>query len=164
MPTTQTIIEIQNIQSCHIQNCYDGYSREGGTEHPISTRLQRLIDSGSMPIPYDLSSKQLSTLGAVFSRLANPALGVDPDCEGAKPVMISGHASRPALPAIDYRLGLDEIDTISRTRAGYAFTELPAELQEAVLSLILTRDLVSRRLDLDLWLQEVHLTTTDKIF
>jgi hypothetical protein len=53
-------------------------------------------------------------------------------------------------------LGLDELDALSRTRSGYAFIQLPAELQEAILSLISTGDLTTSALDLALWLEDHH--------
>jgi hypothetical protein len=40
----------------------------------------------------------------------------------------------------------------------YAFAELPTEIQDAVLSLIATRDLTTRKLDLALWLEALHTT------
>ena len=55
-------------------------------------------------------------------------------------------------------LGLDELDTIARTRTGYAFAELPDEIQDAILGLIATRDLTTRKLDLALWLEDLHAT------
>ncbi|MDQ2834827.1 MAG: hypothetical protein M3Y50_14040 [Acidobacteriota bacterium] len=73
----------------------------------------------------------------------------------------------PTPPApIDHTLGLDELDTLTRTRACYPFAELPTDLQEAVLSLIASRDLTSSKIDLALWLEDLlhhppsHLRTT----
>ncbi len=58
--------------------------------------------------------------------------------------------------AVNYSLGLDELDTIARTRTSYAFAELPDEIQDAILGLIRTGDLTSRELDLAGWLDQLY--------
>jgi hypothetical protein len=127
-------------------------------EPPTGLRLQRLIDAGSRYIQQNLTPGQFSTLHAVANILARSASHQLASRLDAGLATTSSHtlpfASPPPI-AFDYQLALDELDSIARTRAGYAFTELPAELQEVVLSLIATRDLTTRKLDLALWLEEL---------
>jgi hypothetical protein len=111
-------------------------------ESPSSLRLQQLIDTGTLYVAQNLSPSQFATLQALASRVLRPNsknLAADLDAALA-----------------DYRLGLDELDIIARTRTGYAFAELPPEIQDAILSLIATRDLTTRKLDLALWLEDLH--------
>jgi hypothetical protein len=124
--------------------------------------LKRLIDSGTLYIPQNLNPPQFAILQAITlllshsgsryavsrldASLSNSARQAEPDA--------------PAPPiAFDYRVGLDEIETITRTRTGYSFVELPTELQDAILSLIATRDITARKLDLALWLEDLHAQT-----
>jgi hypothetical protein len=137
----------------------DRYAASGNAEFSTpSTRaaapfslgpLQRAVDSD----PRSLNATQITTLQAIFSRFVRPASGnlpVRQDDVAFSPVP---RFSPPPPIAFDYRLALDEFESICRTRAGYAFTELPPELQEAVLSLIASRDLATHRIDLALWLE-----------
>jgi hypothetical protein len=127
------------------------------TEPTPSLRLQQLIDNGTVYVAQNLSSSQFATLQAIASRVFkrhNPkhlAAHLDAafNTSGASPFT-------PPPLAFDYQLGLDELDTIARTRTGYAFAELPTEIQDAILSLIATRDLTTRKLDLALWLEDLH--------
>jgi hypothetical protein len=112
------------------------------TEPAPSLRLQQLIDTGAVYVAQNLSPSQFATLQAIASRVLVRHTPKD----------IAAHLDA----ALDYQLGLDELDTITRTRTGYAFAELPAEIQDAILGLITSRDLTSRKLDLVFWLEELH--------
>jgi hypothetical protein len=120
-------------------------------------RLQELIDNGTLHMVADLTVSQLATLRAIAGRIValrrsdQPAALVDSTlAHGA------GEIRSVAPTAVNFSLGLDELDTITRTRTSYAFAELPEEIQDAVLGLITSRDLTSRKLDLALWLQDLH--------
>jgi Gluconate 2-dehydrogenase subunit 3 len=120
------------------------------------TRLQRLVDEGAVYVPQFLNLTQFATLRALFRRIlphqSHPAhLATVLDTALATG---PGHPIHPA-PAFDYQLGLDEIDSIAHTRTGFAFADLTAEIQDAILSLIATRDLTTRRLDLSRWLSDL---------
>jgi hypothetical protein len=125
------------------------------TEPAPSLRLQQLIDNGTVYVARNLSPSQFATLQAIAALVLRP-----------KSKRIAAHidatlaTSRPDTPpralSFDYQLGLDELDTIARTRTGYAFAELPSEIQDAILGLIATRDLTTRKLDLALWLEDLH--------
>jgi hypothetical protein len=127
------------------------------TEPQQRTRLQQLIDDGAIYVAQNLSSSQFTTLQAIASRifkrrnsqhLANLDTALATSAREVLPSM------PPAPLSVDYQLGLDELDTIARTRTGYAFAELPTEIQDAILDLIATRYLTTRKLDLALWLEE----------
>jgi hypothetical protein len=127
---------------------------------PQRTRLQQLIDNGAIYVAQTLTSSQFATLQAIASRIFKPrnpkALAARLD---ATLVSSAGRAlpSTPPPPvSVDYQLGLDELDTIARTRTSYAFAELSTEIQDAILSLVATRDLTTRKLDLAHWLEELH--------
>jgi hypothetical protein len=135
------------------------------TNDPLPTIwLKRLIDSGTLYIPQNLNPTQFATLQAITLLLSHSGSYYAAARLDATLVTSAAMAApdAPAPPiAFDYRLGLDEIETISRTRTGYSFTELPAELQDAVLSLIASRDLTTRKLDLALWLEDLHFQTLE---
>ena len=131
------------------------------TEPPPTLRLQQLIDNGAVYVARNLSSAQFATLQAIAALILRPkskrlAARID------DALASSANEALPLAPppplAFDYQLGLDELDTIARTRTGYAFAELPAEIQDAILGLIATRDLTTRKLDLALWLEDLHST------
>ena len=128
-------------------------------ESPSSLRLQQLIDTGTLYVAQNLSPSQFATLQALASRVLRPNsknLAADLDAALAANACKGLPFASPAPFAFDYRLGLDELDIIARTRTGYAFAELPPEIQDAILSLIATRDLTTRKLDLALWLEDLH--------
>ena len=123
--------------------------------------IQQLIDNGAVYVAQNLSQAQFATLQAIAALILRPrskrlAAQVD--------AALSARAgeARPSLPpppiAFDYQLGLDELDIIARTRTGYPFAELPAEIQDAILGLIASRDLTTKKLDLALWLEDLHIT------
>ena len=125
-------------------------------ETPAHPALQHLVDSSFHSVPENLTSRQYATLQAVLCLLVRGRASYLAAQLDASLAASSSHAVSLAPPPpipFDYRLGLDELDTIARTRAGYSFIELPLELQEAVLSLIASRDLTTRKLDLALWLE-----------
>jgi hypothetical protein len=129
------------------------------TESPSNLRLQQLIDTGTLYVAQNLSTAQFATLQAIAARVLHPntkhlAALLDASlAPGAKTLTF------PSAPAsFDYHLGLDELDTIARTHTGYPFAELPAEIQDAILSLIASRHLTTRKLDLALWLEDLHTT------
>jgi Gluconate 2-dehydrogenase subunit 3 len=129
------------------------------TEPAPSLRLQQLIDNGAVYVAQNLSPSQFATLQAIATLVFRPstknlAALVDAALVTSKTPPI---APPPPL-AINYQLGLDELDTIARTYAGYPFAELSPDLQDAILGLIATRDLTTRKLDLALWLEELHTT------
>jgi hypothetical protein len=130
------------------------------TEPTPSLRLQQLIDTGTVYVAQNLSPSQFTTLQAIASRILvrhtprDIAAHLDAALATGTSEAFPFASQRPL--AFDYQLGLDELDTITRTRTGYAFAELPAEIQDAILDLVTTRDLTSRRLDLAFWLEELH--------
>jgi hypothetical protein len=131
------------------------------TEPSPTVWLKRLIDNGTLYVPQNLTTCQFAILQAITILLSRPgsnyvASRIDAALTN-NASEASSHASHPI--AFDYRLGLDELETITRTRTGYGFTELPTELQEAILSLVSTRDLTTRKLDLALWLEELQAHT-----
>lgn len=130
------------------------------TDPAPNTRLQQLIDSGTVYVAQNLSYSQFATLQAiaarVFKRRNSKHLAARLDAA----LVTTASATPPFAPplplAVDYQLGLDELDIIARTRTGYPFAELPTEIQDAILGLIATRDLTTRKLDLALWLEDLH--------
>jgi hypothetical protein len=125
-----------------------------------SLRLQQLIDNGAVYVAQNLSAAQFATLQAIASLVLRPnAKHFAARLDAA--LATTGQARPFAQPqplAFDYQLGLDELDTIARTRTGYPFADLPTEIQDAILGLIATRDLTTRKLDLALWLEDLHST------
>ena len=132
------------------------------TETPSNLRLQQLIDTGTLYVAQNLSSAQFATLQAIAARVLHPSakhLAAMLDAALATGATKTFPFSAVPLPAVDYHLGLDELDTIARTRTGFPFAELPAEIQDAILSLIASRYLTTQKLDLALWLEDLHTTT-----
>jgi hypothetical protein len=130
------------------------------TEPSKRSRLQQLIDNGAIYVAQTLTTSQFATLQAIAGRFFKPR---NPKILAGRldaALMPSARGTLPSAPpppvSVDYQLGLDELDTISRTRTSYAFAELPTEIQDAILSLIASRDLTTRKLDLALWLEEFH--------
>jgi hypothetical protein len=128
------------------------------SDPPLRTRLQQLIDTGAVYVAQNLSHSQFATLQAIASRIfrrRNPKhLAAQVDAGLSTSHSEASNSQQPLV--IDYQLGLDELDTIVRTRTGYAFAELPTDLQDAILELVATRDLTTRKLDLARWLEEFH--------
>jgi len=129
------------------------------TESPSSLRLQQLIDTGTLYVAQNLSPSQFATLQAIAARVLRPiskhlAAHFDAALATGTSETLPLTPMRPL--AFDYQLGLDELDIIARTRTGYPFAELPTEIQDAILNLIATRDLTTRKLDLALWLEDLH--------
>ena len=131
------------------------------TEPGLSLRLQQLIDNGAVYVAQNLSPVQFATLQAIAARVLRPkskrlAARID------AALNTSANEALPLAPppplALNYQLGLDELETIARTRTGYAFAELPTEIQDAILDLIASGDLTTRKLDLALWLEDLHST------
>jgi Gluconate 2-dehydrogenase subunit 3 len=131
------------------------------TQPSPSLRLQHLIDNGAVYVAQNLSSSQFATLQAIATFILRPqakrlAAHIDATLSTSSSEAL---LSAPPPPlAFDYQLGLDELDTIARTRTGYPFAELAPELQDAILNLIATRDLTTRKLDLARWLEDLHNT------
>jgi hypothetical protein len=129
------------------------------TEPVPSLRLQQLIDNGAVYVAQNLSHSQFATLQAIAALVLRPiSKRLAAQIDAALTTSVSETLpSAPTPPlAFDYQLGLDELDTIARTRTGYAFAELPAEIQDAILGLIASGDLTTRKLDLALWLESLH--------
>jgi hypothetical protein len=129
------------------------------TEPAPSFRLQQLIDNGAVYVAQNLSPSQFATLQAIAPLVLQPKskyLAAQLDTSLAATTSASLPSATPPPLAFDCQLGLDELDTIARTRTGYAFAELPTEIQDAILSLIASRDLTTRKLDLALWLEDLH--------
>jgi hypothetical protein len=129
------------------------------TEPAPSLRLQQLIDNGAVYVAQNLSHAQFATLQAIAALVLRPRskrLAARIDAALTKSASEALPPGPPPPIAVDYQLGLDELDTIARTRTGYAFAELPTEIQDAILGLIATRDLTTRKLDLALWLEDFH--------
>jgi hypothetical protein len=119
-----------------------------------SPSLRQLIDSGTIYVARNLSPSQFATLQAIAPLVLQPRskyLAAHIDA-----ALTASRSEAPPSIVLDYQLGLDELDTITRTRTGYAFAELPAEIQDAILNLVASRDLTTRKLDLALWLEDLH--------
>lgn len=121
--------------------------------------VQRLADKDASYRPHALSVPQFATLYAVLKRLisrlheaiaapSHVAVELDTDLAG------EGSASL-ASEAEAYPLGLDELDELARSRTGYAFADLTAEVQDAMLDLIAAGDLTTGKLNLASWLEEL---------
>jgi hypothetical protein len=129
------------------------------TEPPPSLRLQQLIDNGAVYIAQNLTPAQFATLQAIAplvlrSESKHLASHLDAALENTTRRTLS---STPPPPlTFDYQLGLDELDTIARSRTSYPFAELPAEIQDAILDLVASRHLTTHKLDLALWLEDLH--------
>ncbi|WP_158942388.1 hypothetical protein [Granulicella sp. S190] len=124
--------------------------------------LKRLVDNGTLYVPQNLTLAQFATLQAITLLLSYPGSHYAASRLDACLATSAGNAEPDAPPppiAFDYHLGLDELETITRTRTGYSFAELTSDLQDAILSLIATRDLTTRKLDLALWLEHLHIQT-----
>jgi hypothetical protein len=134
------------------------------TGAPPGTSLQQLIDNGTLYIGQNLNPVQFATLQAIAGRILQPhhperlAAHLDAVLQPTSAYTPDFHSPLPV--AFDYQLGLDELDTIARTRTSYSFAELPAELQDAILSLISTGDLTTRKLDIASWLQDLQSTAS----
>ncbi len=136
------------------------------TEPAPSVRLQQLIDNGAVYVAQNLSQAQFATLQAIAALVLRPKskrLAARIDAALAASASEALPLAPPPPLAFDYQLGLDELDTIARTHTGYAFAELPTEIQDAILGLIATRDLTTRKLDLALWLEDLHITAAAAI-
>lgn len=134
----------------------------GTTDPSPVVWLKRLIDNGTLYVPQNLNPSQFATLQAITLLLSYPGSRYAACRLDASLACSAGEAEvdAPAPPiAFDYRLGLDELENITHSRTGYCFTELHTDLQDAILSLIATRDLTSRKLDLARWLAELHTHT-----
>ncbi|MEO6806356.1 MAG: hypothetical protein ABI286_07600 [Edaphobacter sp.] len=128
------------------------------TEPAPSIRLQQLIDNGTIYVAQSMNPSQFATLQAVaalvlHSNAKSFAAQIDALANSSSETFSFNSRS---LPAFDYRLGLDELDFLTRTRTGYAFVELSSDLQDAILDLIASRDLTTRKLDLARWLEDLH--------
>jgi hypothetical protein len=131
------------------------------TEPAPSLRLQQLIDNGTVYVAQNLNASQFATLQAITALLLrnnSKHLAAHLDAALASTASYTPPFTPPPPLVVDYQLGLDELDTLARTRTGYAFAELPTEIQDAILGLIATRDLTTRKLDLALWLESLHAT------
>ncbi len=148
-----------NIGSCGVT------STERNPESAESTRLRDLVDRGAIYVPQALNISQFVTLGALLDRLL--PCGADPKQVAARvDALLAGgeaegaHTSTRAMPEIEYQVGLNELDTMARSRTGYSFADLTPEIQDAMLALVLTGDLTTRKIDLPLWLGSLHRDTT----
>jgi len=129
-----------------------------------STSLQRLVDEGAVYVPQALNSSQFATLHALLDRVllhdVNTAhLAARLDAALAHGTADSLCFTAPHFHAFDYQLGLDEVDIMARLRTGFAFAELTPEIQDAMLGLVATKDLTSRKLDLALWIEDLRHNT-----
>jgi hypothetical protein len=128
------------------------------TESAPSTRLQQLIDNGAVYVAQNLSTAQFATLQAIAALVLRPqAKSLAAHIDAALATSTSKNLAFAPTSALDYQLGLDELDTLTRIRTGYAFAELPPELQDVILNLIASRDLSARKLDLARWLEDLHI-------
>ncbi len=132
------------------------------TEPMQSTSLQRLVDEGAVYVPQALSQQQFATLRALLHVILPEAETSPTNFAAYLDTHLANAAHRDwhytsATPNIDaYQLGLDGLDTLARTRAGFSFVELTPEIQDALLSLVATRDLAIDHLDLAIWLDNVR--------
>jgi hypothetical protein len=128
------------------------------TEPSSSLRLQQLIDTGTVYVAQNLSPTQFATLQAIAALILRPsaknfAAHIDATLSTASQARTFSQR-RPLT--FDWQLGLNELDIIARTHTGYSFADLPTEIQDALLGLIASRDLTTRKLDLALWLEDLH--------
>ena len=129
------------------------------TEHTPSLRLQQLIDNGTVYVAQNLTPAQFATLQAIaplLLRSDSKHLAARLDAALETTIRRTLPSAPPPPLTFDYQLGLDELDTIARTRTGYPFAELPTEIQDAILGLIASRDLTTRKLDLAHWLEDLQ--------
>src|SRR5580698_3327673 len=129
-----------------------------------TTRLQRLIDEGAVYVPQALNPAQFATLHALLDRIlthaVNPAyLAARLDAALANAADDGLCFNTPRLRAVDYQLGLDELDTMARTLTCFPFAELTPEIQDAMLGLVAAKDLITRKLDLSVWLCDLRTNT-----
>jgi hypothetical protein len=128
------------------------------TEPASSLRLQQLIDTGTVYVAQNLSLTQFATLQAIAALILRPGeknFAALIDATLSTTTQARTFTQRRPL-AFDWQLGLDEFDIIARTHTGYPFADLPTEIQDAILGLIASRDLTTRKLDLSLWLEDLH--------
>ena len=133
-------------------------------EPPQNTRLQRLIDDGAVYVPQALNPSQFATLHALLDRILAHDVDSARLAGRLDAALADGTAddlcfTAPRLLAVDYQLGLDELDTLARTVTAFAFADLTPEIQDAMLGLVAAKDLTARRLDLSLWLGDLHSNT-----
>lgn len=131
------------------------------TEPATSLRLQQLIDNGAVYVARNLSPAQFATLQAIAALVLRPRskrLAAQVDAALSTSTGDALPSAPPPPIAFDYQLGLDELDILARTHTGYPFAELPTEIQDAILGLIASGDLTTRKLDLALWLEDLHTT------
>lgn len=136
------------------------------TQPAQSPRLQKLIDHGTVYVAQNLNPSQLATLQAVAPLLLesdSKHLATHLDAALQPTTRNTLPAAPPDPCTFDYQLGLDELDTLSRTRTGYAFADLTPEIQDAILDLIASRALTTRKLDLALWLHDLHANAANAI-
>jgi hypothetical protein len=127
------------------------------TDVPAGIRLQELFDNGTLYGAPNLTVPQLATLRAIAGRIVGSRQSDQPGAPVGSTIARGAGEIRSVAPtAVNYSLGLDELDTIARTRTSYAFAELPDEIQDAILGLIKTGDLTSRKLDLAVWLEQLY--------
>jgi hypothetical protein len=140
---------------------YQNFVQSHSAAEPTpSVRLQQLIDNGTVYIAQNLSPSQFATLQAIASRVFKQH---NPKHIAARLEAALATSATHALPfaplpplSVDYQLGLDELDNVTRTRSGYPFAELPEEIQDAILGLVASRDITSRKIDLAAWLEDLH--------
>jgi hypothetical protein len=127
-------------------------------------RLQRLIDDGAVYVPQTLNPSQFATLHALLDRIIAHGVNSAQLASRLDSALANDNADSlcfcaPRLLAVDYQLGLDELDTMSRKLTVFAFADLTPEIQDAMLDLIAARDLTARKLDLSVWLDDLHSNT-----
>ncbi len=130
-----------------------------------STRLRELVDRGAIYVPQALNTSQFATLGALLERLLPSGANWGHVAARVDAMLASADAEgflAPAYPTQEreYQVGLNELDTMARSRTGYSFAGLTPEIQDAMLALVLTGDLTTRKIDLPLWLGSLHRDTT----
>jgi hypothetical protein len=143
-------------------------SKQGKAEQYVepaqNTRLQRLIDDGAVYVPQALNSSQFATLHALLNRILAQDINCAQLASRLDAALANGNvgslcSTARRLLAVDYLLGLDELDTMARKLTGFAFADLTHEIQDAMLDLIAARELTARKLDLSLWLDDLHSNT-----
>ena len=127
-----------------------------------NTRLQSLIDDGTIYVPQALSPSQFATLHALLDRILAYDVNSAQLAARLDAALASGAADSLCFTAprtVDYQLGLDELDTMARNFTAFAFAELTPEIQDAMLGMVAAKDLTARKLDLSLWLDDLHRNT-----
>jgi hypothetical protein len=145
-------INLESVRLCNVEQYFEPLQ---------NSRLQRLVDEGAVYVPQVLNPSQFATLHAVLDCILGHDFNAAHLASHLDAALANGTAdslcfAAPRLRAVDYQLGLDELDTMARNITAFPFADLTPEIQDAMVGLIAARDLTTRKLDLSLWLDDLH--------